>query len=297
MAELYKPMLCHEAQSLDAYYDNADWVASPKYDGCRAILYVCDGEIKIFNRPGIDITDRFPDITNSMFLRHLTVSGNSVVDGEIVCHDDYGVPDFQAIQTRINRKVAVYEAAKIHPASFRPFDILESNGRVLIDLPLQERLLILDYRFGRFNAVVPHNKDIKGAALAYADWEGLVLKNIHSTYTPGKRSHNWLKYKFKKRAIVNIVGFTEGYGKREGLFGALVVQVPGSTVEHRVGTGFSDDDLKEINNLTKDNAVIHRIGSYKWIWKGSQVQCEVEYLELTSMGIMRQPSFIRLIGG
>ena len=86
------------------------------------------------------------------------------------------------------------------------------------------------------------------AALA-SGLEGVVCKRTNSPYQPGRRSEDWVKVRGFRTQEVVVGGYTPGKGSRAGGIGALIVGIPG---EHglgyagKVGTGFSDADLKQL---------------------------------------------------
>ena len=81
-------------------------------------------------------------------------------------------------------------------------------------------------------------------------FEGAVIKNSYSKYEPGKRSDQWLKIKKGDTVDVNIIGATKSTGSIP--FGALMMEKDGKYFG-KVGTGFSDQDRKDILKLLKEN--------------------------------------------
>jgi len=80
-------------------------------------------------------------------------------------------------------------------------------------------------------------------------FEGLICKRGERPYRPG-RSDDWRKVKLRSSADYAVVGYTPGQGSRIG-FGALLLARPdagqGWIYAGRVGSGFSDSDLRRIS--------------------------------------------------
>jgi bifunctional non-homologous end joining protein LigD len=77
----------------------AEWVHEIKHDGFRVIARKDGNRVRLYSRPGNDLTDRFPLIVEAMAnLR----SQSSIVDGEAVTCGDDGVANFDRIRYRRN---------------------------------------------------------------------------------------------------------------------------------------------------------------------------------------------------
>jgi len=104
------PMLAKagDESQLDRLYNH---VYEPKYDGVRCLAYFEAGKITLYSRSMKDMTYQFPDVIQ--WLQAVTVpQGLTIIDGEITSIN------FQALQTRLQRKELVYTA----PAEFKAFD-------------------------------------------------------------------------------------------------------------------------------------------------------------------------------
>ena len=91
------------------------WVFEIKYDGYRLIADRARGEPVLWSRNGNDITATFPDIARA--IRGLPYDG-IVLDGEVVVHDEAGLPSFSLLQRRgrLQRSSAIAHAALDLPA-------------------------------------------------------------------------------------------------------------------------------------------------------------------------------------
>ena len=140
----YKPML---ASSAEAPFSSENWIFEVKWDGIRAISYL-EGELSIRSRNQKELTVNFPELSE---LKDLT--RDTVLDGEIIVMKD-GKADFQTLIKRSQNsdpRDIDYMARKF-PATYIVFDILEKEGKELLDIPLIERKRILknSVREGKF---------------------------------------------------------------------------------------------------------------------------------------------------
>ena len=220
MRRHYRPMLAQEA---DKPFSSNDWIFEVKWDGIRGISYVNKG-LSIESRNKKELVQNFPELKE---LNHITK--NTVLDGEIIVMKD-GKPDFQALAKR-SKTTSVEEIKRLSqalPSNYIVFDILEKDGKPLLDVPLINRKKILkdSVRDGTF-VVVSSYVETQGeqyyeAAIA-KNMEGVMAKKKDSHYQPGIRSAEWLKIKPTRTCDCVIFGYTVGKGAREYTFGALVL--------------------------------------------------------------------------
>ena len=71
--------------------------------------------------------------------------------------------------------------------------------------------------------------------------EGLILRRPGSPYSTG-RSEDILKVKTYSDMEARVLAHLEGKGRNSGRMGSLLVELPGSAIRFRIGTGFSDYD-------------------------------------------------------
>jgi bifunctional non-homologous end joining protein LigD len=133
-------------------------------------------------------------------------------------------------------------------------------------------------------------------------WEGVVGKDLSSTYEPGRRSLRWLKVKARSEAEFVIGGVTAGKGSR-AQFGALLVGLwEGKALRFcgSVGTGFSDltiiNLLEALGPLQQDACpfapVPREVKDAAWV--APKLVARVAYAEWTGDEKLRQPSFLGL---
>jgi DNA ligase-1 len=81
--------------------------------------------------------------------------------------------------------------------------------------------------------------------------EGVILKCADHVYEC-KRSRNWVKLKQIQDCDLEVVGWYPGEGKREGYIGGLICTDASRTLEVRIGSGFTDADLKSLSQNADD---------------------------------------------
>ena len=300
----YKPMLCQKADK--SLLKSKDYYFEIKLDGTRAIIYIDkrNKSLKIVNRRGFRIEKRYPEFKDIFDYINCR---SCVLDSEIIVYNENGLPDFRLLQQRdlLENKLLINLRSKEMPATAVVFDILEKDGKSLINLEIEERKKILE-------DVVRENKIIQ--KMIYVDngfelWktveelklEGLIAKQKHSKYLPGKRSKFWLKIKNLKSLDAVIVGYTERQND-PSLFGALALALYKNKKElfyiGRVGTGWSLEFVEYLSKKLKELKVkkppVVNPPKRKINWVKPKLVCEVEYLEVTPEKELRAPSFKRL---
>src|SRR5262245_49764025 len=73
------------------------WIHEIKHDGFRVIARKIGAQVRLYSRPGNDLTDRFPLIVET--LANLRTR-SCIIDGEAVACDDNGLAVFDRIRYR-----------------------------------------------------------------------------------------------------------------------------------------------------------------------------------------------------
>lgn len=293
--------LAHGRPLLDA----ADWAFEMKWDGIRALAEVSDRGVRLLSRNGNDLTNQYPEL--QAIAEHVAV--DAIVDGEIVALDTHGRPSFGLLQGRmgLTRPRDIESARRRAPVRFVAFDILTADDHELTRLSYVHRREALQ------TVVTPGDPvDVPPAfdgslsdALAESrrrGLEGVVAKRRTSRYAEGRRSDAWLKWKLHATQEVIVGGWRPGAGRRAGGIGALLLGVPGPDglqYVGKVGTGFSDSDLDEIERLLHPLArktppfadELPRADAADARWVTPRLVGEVEFSEWTSGGRLRHPSW------
>src|SRR6185295_7651210 len=129
-------------------------------------------------------------------------------------------------QARIKGRGA---AAEPNPFVYEVFDLLHLDGRSLLDEPLEERRRLLASVL-RTDPRVRLSEHIEADGIAFFEaarernLEGIMAKDRHSRYEPGKRSDRWQKVKIRPEQELVVGGWATGTGRAVDL-GALLVGV------------------------------------------------------------------------
>jgi bifunctional non-homologous end joining protein LigD len=75
----------------------SQWLHEIKHDGFRIIARKSDGRVRLYSRPGNDMTRRFPLIVDALAR---LCSRSCIIDGEAVACDDNGLASFERIRYR-----------------------------------------------------------------------------------------------------------------------------------------------------------------------------------------------------
>ncbi|MFB3890302.1 MAG: non-homologous end-joining DNA ligase [Candidatus Bathyarchaeia archaeon] len=295
----YKPML---AKVADAPFSDKNWIFEVKWDGFRAIAYI-DETLSLKSRNEVELLQDFPELEELKQQAH-----NAVLDGEIVILQE-GKVNFQALLERgkLRSPLEVERETRKAPAVYVAFDILEKDGKPLLDLPLKERKKILKANVKEgAHILLEDYVEEKGEAYYKAavdkGLEGIMAKKKDSPYEPGVRTGNWLKIKKLHSADCVVFGYTKGTGVRESTFGALILGVYANDGKPvfvgKVGTGFTQETLKTLKQafrrLKTDAAPFEADIAEEVTWLKPKIVCEVLYQVVTNDGRLRMPRFQRL---
>jgi bifunctional non-homologous end joining protein LigD len=301
--EVPLPMLA-TAGELPPPEEDALWGYEFKWDGVRAVAAVRGGALGLTSRKGTDITVRYPEVGR---LPDGLVGHDAVLDGEIVAMDENGRPDFGVLQNRMHRTgPEVGRMAAAMPVTYLVFDLLSWDGEDLLARPYaerRERLDALGLAGHRWVATPWFRGGGAGVRAASEEngLEGVVAKRLTSLYRPGLRSPDWRKVKNVRTQSVVVGGWRPGQGRRAGGVGSLLFGVPdgeGNLVyAGHVGTGFSDQDLKDLKRMftARSTSPFHgtlpREVTRDAHWVEPELVGEVAYAVWTADGRLRHPSW------
>jgi len=237
------------------------YVVDDKYDGVRAQVHKAGDRVELYSRTLDRVTKRNPELHDAL----LAIPGSCVLDAEILAFEDDRAVPFTRFQTRLGRKDVSGELRTRLPASLVVFDILEREGRSLLDVPLAERLGILrtlpiapPLRLALQRELNDRDEPLVAALerefVAARDRgnEGLMVKDPRSPYRPGRRGMEWLKVKRALRTLDAVVTAVEwGHGKRKGVLSDYTFAVRDGDRLRNVGKAYSGLTDKEIAEMTE----------------------------------------------
>jgi bifunctional non-homologous end joining protein LigD len=280
-------------------FSDPAWIFEPKWDGIRALVGWEGSSVVVRNRRGVDVTDRYPELSA------LGASGRGVLDGELVVLGPGGVPSFERLQRRIHLSGprAVAQAAGEAPVTFVAFDLLH-HGEPLVELGVEDRRARLEDLDLAPPAVVgsavAEAGDALWAAVTERALEGMVAKRLGSPYRSGVRSSEWRKIPHIRTLRAVVGGFTPGERGRHETFGALLLGLwEGDRLRWigNVGTGFSDAELAAVREaldaMRRSDPPFHEPRSLPSgaLWVEPELVALVGYREWTAAGRIRQPRF------
>jgi DNA ligase D-like protein (predicted ligase)/DNA ligase D-like protein (predicted polymerase)/DNA ligase D-like protein (predicted 3'-phosphoesterase) len=297
-----EPMLAMTAEKPPG---SSEYIYEVKWDGIRALISLDEGQIRIRGRNGTDLTKQFPELHSVEDFRATA----ALFDGEIVCLEADGRPNFRDVIHRMQQKAesGIERARAKHPAVCYLFDCLYLDGRPIVNDPLTRRREWLEDAIKKGGAYRVSETVEDGTAFFEAvkqmGLEGIMAKQRSSPYQPGRRSESWIKIKARRTAEWIIIGYTRGKGDRTQSFGALhLAQGAAGDLKYvgKVGGGFDERSLRAVTAELKDLTVIRRpikqkpLDDSQSTWVEPKLVCEVQYASVTPDGLLREPVFVRL---
>jgi DNA ligase 1 len=234
-----------------------------KYDGIRGQLHLENFRASLFSRTLDEVSHQFPEIVSAAQALDLSL----IVDGEVVAFKDGQVLPFALLQKRLGRKKPPAELLAEIPVALMIFDLLQFEGRALLDEPLQKRKEVLETipwpaslqiaPFMLLEERVQLDPLFDQAALRRN--EGLMLKDAASLYLPGKRGMSWLKWK-KALATLDVVvtGVELGHGRRRDVLSDYTFAVRDKDELLNIGkaySGLTDLEIAEMTEYFKQHTV------------------------------------------
>ena len=165
-------------------FDDPGWLYELKLDGFRALAHVDRGQCRLVSRNGHTFKG-WPGLATAIATAIRAES--AVLDGEVVCLDADGRPDFKAPLFR--RAVPVLYA----------FDLLMLDGQDVREKPLLARKRLLRRVLPRRSGQVLYLDHVAGRgidlfrAVCEMDLEGIVAKRKDGIYDPDATM--WVKVK------------------------------------------------------------------------------------------------------
>ena len=271
-ARLFHPMdfmLAQPVASLDEIETPGEWLVEDKYDGIRSQVHWSGGRVQIFSRGRDDVTQAFPELVQ-VFEQF---AGSAIVDGEILAFRDNRAVNFSVFQQRLALKKVSASLRQSVPVAFFGYDALYADGRLLLDLPIEDRRAELE----RLLRAVGHPIYVSAVTAASSrdeidayfqeargrGNEGLLLKRRGSVYEPGRRSENWVKVKRPFGTLdVVITAAEQGNGRRATMLSDYTFAVRDGDRYLNVGkaySGLTDAEIRQLTQLLK-NLTTDRFG-------------------------------------
>ena len=286
------------------------YVVEDKYDGVRAQVHKAGDRIELYSRTLDRVTKRYPELLSPLE----AIPGSFVLDAEVLAFDGERAVPFTAFQTRLGRKDVSGELRTRLPASLVVFDILERDGRSLLDLPFTERqavlralpctppmLLARQMTIDASGDALVAALDEEFAAARARGNEGLMVKDPRSPYRPGRRGMEWLKVKRALRTLDVVVTAVEwGHGKRKDVLSDFTFAIRDGDRLRNVGKAYSGLTDKEIAEMTKHfhASTIKDLGRLRIVRPDTVIEVAFDQIQASdrhdSGYAMRFPRIVRL---
>jgi DNA ligase-1 len=234
----------------------ADAAMEDKYDGIRAQAHVSDGEVKFFSRTRDEITESFPELPGALagLPQNAILDGEIVAWEQPGRARPFSVLQQRLGRKKVSEKmlreipVAYLAFDLLYAGGELLIDLpLRERARMLDELLTKDRtchgvtkarretpgtavqgkltfgneeevLTAHIIRAPVFRASSPEELEGLFAAAQSRGNEGLMIKDLDSAYTPGKRGKTWLKMKRELATLDVVVTAVEyGHGKRVGV--------------------------------------------------------------------------------
>ena len=278
------------AEEALSYFEQAS--VEDKYDGIRSQAHVSEGEVRFFSRTRDEITESFPELPDALAsLPKDAILDGEILAWSYSDEGVGRALPFSALQQRLGRKKVSEELMRRVPVVYMVFDVIYAGEELLLERPLRERMKILDELLALERTIHHGGDEIRRnigsqaklifeepvddgvqrlirapfaraskpdeleelftAAQARGN-EGLMIKDLESPYTPGRRGKFWLKMKRELATLDVVVTAVEyGHGKRIGVLSDYTFAVRDGDRLVNVGKAYSGLTDVEIAEMTK----------------------------------------------
>jgi ATP-dependent DNA ligase len=281
---MQKPMMPVEIDkaSLRNLVANTKVVVTKKYDGFRVLFHINNSGNKLYTRYGGNKVEQVPK-----FKTRIPELDNSILDGELIAKDE----TWYSTQSIIGSepKESIRKQGEHGEAKLVLFDVLKYKGQDVKSLSLEERRKITEQAYS-----ILKSKDLpiqieKWATGDKSEFirdelhtgEGVVIKDVKSSYVPGKHKNGWFKIKRKSTYDYVVTGVNTGKGKYSNTIGAVGYG------------GYDDGKLVEVGSSQgMDDTVREEMRAHPRRFVGKVA--EFEATGMTPYGKMRHPRYKRL---
>ncbi len=264
-----------------------------KYDGARIQIHKEDDRVELYTRRLENVTKQFPEIVKAA--RENIKAKSAIIEGELVAiksKKDRHPRPFQDLSRRIKRKYDISEMVKNIPVEINLFDLVfcenenKTNDEFKDRRELLEKIIVETDTFRLADQIITDN--LKEAEKFYKNaldlgHEGVMAKNLKAHYQPGSR----VGYMYKIKPVMEtldlvIMGATWGEGRRAHWLASFLLAVLDPDTDEfltigRMGTGFTDEEFKEMTELLRGE-ITEQIG--KEVKLKPKVIVEVAYEEI-----------------
>ncbi len=266
--------------------DFSDTAVEDKYDGIRAQAHVDNGEVKFFSRTRDEITDSFPELPDALSeLPQSAILDGEIVawDYQAQRARPFSVLQQRLGRKKVSDKMlretpvaflafdVLYSGGEL--VMDRPLrerakildELLSQNNSSQAEMGPSRKLgkpgtqAKLSFENGEevvaahiirapvFHASSPLELEELFAAAQERGDEGLMIKDLNSPYTPGRRGKSWLKMKRELATLDVVVTAVEyGHGKRVGVLSDYTFAVWDTNKDRLVNIGKAYSGLTDV---------------------------------------------------
>ena len=266
-------MLAEDDEAQIAKWSNI--VIEEKYDGVRVIAIVKGDEVSYFTRSFNELPQRcLQKITSEI---RLLLNGIDVPQPGIFFDGELTDSNRKSVSGKVTQMLKGNPADSIgDDMLYNIFDVEEvqvlESGKGVNPFYRRRQLLETMFKTNKWDLIVDRlieqkNEKVELTSLVLANsittddhslihktykelvdvgGEGVIVKSPDHLYEC-KRSKSWIKIKEVNDCDLIIKGWYPGEGKREGFIGGLICEDASGKVQVKVGSGFTEEDLKTLS--------------------------------------------------
>lgn len=284
-----KPMLI---KSQLPAFDSQDYIYEIKLDGIRCVAYLDASGTDLRNKRNKMLLPHVPELASI----NRQAKTKCILDGELFVLKN-GKTDFYEIQ----RRALMIDPFKINlastklPASFVAYDIIYLKNKLVTDLPLYERKLLLEDIIEE-NSSISKSRYIEEYGIKLFEvakqqgLEGIVAKKKNSLYYFDKRTPDWIKCKVMDSSDCIICGYIR---KKNNMSSLILGQydLSGKLIyKGHVTLGVSLRVIKDCKIISVPPFGYIPHGNEDAVWVEPELVCIVESMP-SDTGSFRQPVF------
>ena len=271
-SKLYPFCLAYPLENeLEKLGEAKDWQIEYKWDGIRGQIIKRNEEIFIWSRGEELVTEQFPELVENI----KKISGNFVLDGEILAIKEGQVLNFNDLQKRLNRKNVSKKMMEEIPVGLYVYDLLELDFE---DLRNEK----LDVRRQKLENLIQNAENFKSQIsnlrlseiIDFNNWEelheireksreinseGLMLKSKNSIYHAGRKKGDWWKWKVAPLTIDAVLIYAQkGSGRRSAYYTDYTFAIKDGeklVTIAKAYSGLTDKEIMEINKFIRNNSL------------------------------------------
>ena len=292
--ELSRPYpfcLAHPLQADPASIGSpSEWHAEWKWDGIRTQIIKRNDKVFLWSRGEELINPQFPELAKACEV----LTNGTVLDGEVLIWKGNSPSPFADLQQRLNRKTVSARLQKALPVRFIAFDQIENEYEDLRAVPFVERRKILEQtlkslgKSGTSKVAQPsltlfpeleeddddHQILQVAKSIDFSSWEelaeirqtsrehgveGVMLKQVQSTYEVGRVTGSWWKWKIEPYTIDAVMIYAQrGSGRRASLYSDYTFAVwdNGELVPFaKAYSGLTDEEMRRVDRFVREHTV------------------------------------------